>query len=185
MRFQKILVGLDNSPLCQSVFAAAVQLAHSNQAAMLLLNCLTTEMVGEPSVPMALDTGLHLGLVNNDYQTQQILMEQQMEQSQTLLKQYEDQARQHGISTTTDYKVGEPGVLLCQVAQDWGADLVVVGRKGFTGLVEALVGSVSNYVVHHAPCSVLVIQEVEPEPVVLENTDLSSVVIPSTSKLES
>ncbi|MGC1393382.1 MAG: universal stress protein [Coleofasciculaceae cyanobacterium] len=38
--------------------------------------------------------------------------------------------------------------------------MVVVGRRGRTGLAEAFLGSVSNYVVHHAPCSVLVIQEV-------------------------
>ncbi len=39
-----------------------------------------------------------------------------------------------------------------------GADLIVLGRRGRTGLAEALLGSVSNYVLHHAPCSVLVVQ---------------------------
>lgn len=33
-----------------------------------------------------------------------------------------------------------------------------MGRRGHKGLSEILLGSVSNYVVHHAPCSVLVLQ---------------------------
>ncbi|RMG10302.1 MAG: universal stress protein, partial [Cyanobacteria bacterium J055] len=36
--------------------------------------------------------------------------------------------------------------------------LIIVGRRGRQGIEEAVLGSVSNYVVHHAPCSVLAIQ---------------------------
>jgi len=36
--------------------------------------------------------------------------------------------------------------------------LVVVGRRGHSGLSELFLGSVSNYVLHRAPCSVLTIQ---------------------------
>ncbi|NEO65320.1 MAG: universal stress protein, partial [Moorea sp. SIO4G2] len=38
--------------------------------------------------------------------------------------------------------------------------LIVLGRRGLGGLKEMVLGSVSNYVVHHAPCSVLVVQGV-------------------------
>ncbi|WP_442949349.1 universal stress protein [Nostoc sp.] len=40
----------------------------------------------------------------------------------------------------------------------WGADLIVLGRRGLKGFAELLAGSVSNHVVHHSPCSVLVVQ---------------------------
>ncbi|HIK43734.1 MAG TPA: universal stress protein, partial [Leptolyngbyaceae cyanobacterium M65_K2018_010] len=38
-----------------------------------------------------------------------------------------------------------------------GADLIVVGRRERGRIKAALLGSVSNYVVHHAPCSVLIV----------------------------
>ena len=50
-------------------------------------------------------------------------------------------------------------------SQNWEADLIVIGRRGHQGLSEILLGSVSNYVVHHAPCSVLVVQGVTIEKV--------------------
>ncbi|NEO28803.1 MAG: universal stress protein, partial [Kamptonema sp. SIO4C4] len=35
---------------------------------------------------------------------------------------------------------------------------VIIGRRGRVGLSEILLGSVSNYVLHHAPCAVMVVQ---------------------------
>jgi nucleotide-binding universal stress UspA family protein len=39
-----------------------------------------------------------------------------------------------------------------------GADLVVVGSHGRTGLAKLVLGSVASHVVTHAPCSVLVVK---------------------------
>jgi nucleotide-binding universal stress UspA family protein len=164
MRFLRILVGIDNSPLGSRVFAAALGLAQSNNAAMKLFHCLTPAPVSDLATPMTLDTALAPGLSSNaDYQTQQILIEHQIEDAQAILKHYHDEALSYGVSVESNYEVGETGYQLCKAAREWGADLIVIGRRGKSGLTEALLGSVSNYVVHHAPCSVLVIQEVELE----------------------
>jgi nucleotide-binding universal stress UspA family protein len=39
-----------------------------------------------------------------------------------------------------------------------GADLLVVGSRGHGGFTEALLGSVSQHCVHHAPCPVVIIR---------------------------
>lgn len=51
---------------------------------------------------------------------------------------------------------GSPGRALCEAAASIGAGLVVIGSRGRTGL-KAL-GSVSEHVAHHAPCSVLIVR---------------------------
>ena len=47
--------------------------------------------------------------------------------------------------------------MICDIASAWNADLIVMGRHGRLGLEELLMGSVSNYVTHHAHCAVLVL----------------------------
>jgi nucleotide-binding universal stress UspA family protein len=51
---------------------------------------------------------------------------------------------------------GEPGPALCKLAQEVGAEAIVVGSRGRGGIKRAFLGSVSDYVVRNAPCSVVV-----------------------------
>jgi len=63
-----------------------------------------------------------------------------------------------GVEVTTYARQGDPAAALLDVAEERGADLIVVGNKGMTGADRFLLGSVPNKVTHHAPCSVLVIR---------------------------
>jgi len=56
-------------------------------------------------------------------------------------------------------EVGEVAGTICHVAEELGADVVVVGSHGRTGLERLFLGSVSEHVVRHAPCPVLVVRE--------------------------
>jgi nucleotide-binding universal stress UspA family protein len=51
---------------------------------------------------------------------------------------------------------GEPGSALCDLARDRGARAIVMGSRGRGGIRRALLGSVSDYVIRHAPCPVVV-----------------------------
>ena len=51
---------------------------------------------------------------------------------------------------------GHPAEVLVRAARE--ADILVVGSRGHGGFTEAVLGSVSQYCVHHAPCPVLVIR---------------------------
>jgi nucleotide-binding universal stress UspA family protein len=53
---------------------------------------------------------------------------------------------------------GSPADVIVDEAEDWGADLIVVGTRGLHGGKRLLLGSVSTKVVHHAPCDVLVVR---------------------------
>lgn len=157
MSFKKILAAIDYSPLSQAVFEQALDLAKSNQAQLLLFHCLTADVVSA-SPPFAGELGVSPQLVSQAYQSQYVRFEEQLRQIQLLLHQYRNTATQQGIMAESDYRTIEPGQGLCQAAQRWQADLIIMGRRGRKGFAEVLLGSVSNYVLHHAPCAVLVIQ---------------------------
>lgn len=53
---------------------------------------------------------------------------------------------------------GDAGSALCELAEDTGADAIVVGSRGRGAIKRALLGSVSSYVAQHAPCPVLIIR---------------------------
>lgn len=158
MTFQRILVALDDSTLSHIVFQNALDLARTNQATLMLFQCLTAEIVGEPMVPIPLEVGLYPELAERAYQAQNARVEQYTQQVIQKFNQYCQIAGDRAIAAEFDYKMGDPGHWICKTAENWQADLVIVGRRGRSGLAEVLLGSVSNYVVHHAPCAVLVIQ---------------------------
>jgi nucleotide-binding universal stress UspA family protein len=69
-----------------------------------------------------------------------------------------DVARAAGVAARTYARQGDPADAILDVAEERGADLIVVGNKGMTGARRFLLGSVPNRVSHHAPCSVLIIR---------------------------
>jgi nucleotide-binding universal stress UspA family protein len=63
-----------------------------------------------------------------------------------------------GVQSETHARQGDPADAILDVAEERGADLIVVGNKGMTGAKRFLLGSVPNKISHHAPCSVLIIR---------------------------
>lgn len=62
------------------------------------------------------------------------------------------------VSTSVAVPTATPKELILQEAADWGADLIVVGSHGRRGVGRFLLGSVSEAIALHAPCSVEVIR---------------------------
>jgi nucleotide-binding universal stress UspA family protein len=61
-----------------------------------------------------------------------------------------------GVESETHVWVGEPADALVQIAEDHGAQMIVVGNRGMTGARRVL-GSVPNRVSHNSPCDVLIV----------------------------
>lgn len=74
------------------------------------------------------------------------------------LEQAAEMVRATGAEVRTHARQGDPADALLDVAEEIGADVIVVGNKGMTGAKRFLLGSVPNKVSHHAPCSVLIIR---------------------------
>jgi len=64
--------------------------------------------------------------------------------------------RERGLRVETLMMQGSPHKSIVDRAQEWKADIVVMGTHGRTGVERVLSGSVAERVVRLAPCSVLV-----------------------------
>jgi nucleotide-binding universal stress UspA family protein len=66
----------------------------------------------------------------------------------------------HAIGVEADCyaRKGDPAEAILEVAEEQGADLIVVGSKGMHSSRRFLLGSVPDKVSHHAPCSVLIVR---------------------------
>ena len=65
------------------------------------------------------------------------------------------------VAITTDVLFGTPESRIVETADEMHADLVIVGSHGYSRWERLLLGSVSNSVVQHAPCSVMVVRSNE------------------------
>ena len=64
-----------------------------------------------------------------------------------------------GVTDVDTFDIGgKPADAIIDVAEQIGADLIVVGNQGMTGARRLMLGSVPNNVSHHAPCSVLIVR---------------------------
>ena len=53
---------------------------------------------------------------------------------------------------------GSPESRIVETAEKEGSDLIIIGSHGYNRWERLLLGSVSDSVIHHAPCSVLVVR---------------------------
>jgi nucleotide-binding universal stress UspA family protein len=154
--FHKILVAVDRSSYGETVFDTAIALAKSLNAEVMLLHVLSNEDKGCPQMP-TLTTLEYYPVSSNlfdDYWKHWQVYEQQ---GLELLQAYTAKAAAAGVSIEFTQSSGSAGRGICELARSWEADLVVLGHRGHAGVQELILGSVSNYVMHHAPCAVLTV----------------------------
>jgi nucleotide-binding universal stress UspA family protein len=72
-------------------------------------------------------------------------------------------AAKQGFQAQSVVQQGPPAEAIVDVARDRHAKVIVLGSRGYTGLRASMIGSVSNAVIHHSPCPVLVVRREESE----------------------
>lgn len=159
--FDKILVAVDVSDMSRTVFEEALSIAQTHHSQLMILHVLSPAEEGYPDVPIYPGIESYYPTLYNEASRTYVERVQAFaEQSLQAVKELADRAIAQNIATEYSQNTGDPGRSICKMAQNWDADLIVIGRRGRTGLSEMLLGSVSNYVLHHAPCSVLTVQGV-------------------------
>jgi nucleotide-binding universal stress UspA family protein len=64
-----------------------------------------------------------------------------------------------GVEVETHAREGDPADVIIRVAEELGAELIVVGSRGLAGLERFLLGSVSSKLSQHAPTSLMVVRD--------------------------
>ncbi|PSN20758.1 universal stress protein [filamentous cyanobacterium CCP5] len=147
---EKILVAIEPGDACHHVFHQAAELAQKIQASLNLLSILSPKEDGSLTLAPYSD---------RDWTTYRETYGKLETANIRLLQSLTDKAKEMGIKAEFTQESGSPGPTICQFAKIWGADLIIVGSRGRKGMSEMLLGSVSNYVVHHATCSVMVVHQ--------------------------
>ena len=144
--FKSIVVGTDGSQTATSAVKQAVELASSIKAKIELVSAyepVSDQRLREERTEVPDDVSW---MVNP------------REDVDATLNEAADMAREAGVDVEIYARQGDPADAILDVAEEQGADLIVVGNKGMTGARRFLLGSVPNRVSHHAPCSVLIIR---------------------------
>jgi len=143
VQVRHILVPLDFSDYADEVLEWAIHLAQEHSSAITLLHAY------HPPVEFQQLEGAYLP---PDFWSN---VKTEAEQS---LAEYADRARAAGLSCDLSVREGYPATVIEDAADEIGADLIVIGTRGHTGLKHLLLGSIAERVVQKAPCPVLAVK---------------------------
>jgi len=145
---QKILVGYDDEPRSQKALEIAIEMAKCNQAEIFIVSSLALPLyVSSPDV-FSVD---NISITKYFSDTARRHFEELHQKASAKVKA-------SGLKVTTKILDGNPGKALIRYAEEINADLIAVGSNNKGVLNRFLLGSVSNFVVHHAKCMVLVVK---------------------------
>jgi nucleotide-binding universal stress UspA family protein len=94
-----------------------------------------------------------------DFDRIEALRVENRKQAETLVAETAKRLRDARYRVNASIEEGEPRTTIIDCAARVGADLIVLGSHGRRGLPRLLLGSVSEYVARHAPCSVEIVRQ--------------------------
>ncbi|RDI71052.1 universal stress protein [Halopelagius longus] len=144
--YRTILVPTDGSDPADAALDRAIDLARTYDATLRILSVVDVGDVGmlsPESVPL---DGVRSSL---------------RARAERVVGDAAERAEEAGVRAETEVLIGIPHVEILDAAADAGADLVVMGTHGRTGLRRALIGSVTERVVRRCDAPVLTVREEE------------------------
>lgn len=136
--FHTIVVGSDDSNTARQAVVAAADIARMSGGRLVIVTAFDPKSVRVQDLPadLRLSTTVH--------------------PADVLLHSLAEIGRERGVPVSVEAVTGAPAEGVVKVAEQVGADLIVVGNKGMKGTRRVL-GSVPNSIAHAAPCSVLIV----------------------------
>ena len=144
--FRSIVVGTDGSQTAEKAVTAAIELAALSGAALELVSAY--EPVSNQA-PRRDAREAPAGAESTVPRRAEV---------DATLRHAVERAGAAGVTAREHAREGDAADAILDVAEELGADLIVVGNKGMTGAERFMLGSIPNKVSHHAPCSVLIIR---------------------------
>lgn len=138
--YHRILFATDGSESAQKAARHAVALAHHTGATLSVLYVLDAH------------ASFHLGV----YQAE--ALNELRDEGRRALAAVAELAREVGVNLEETLCEGRPGETIVREAERQGADLIVLGSHGQNPLADILLGSVSEYVLHHAGVPVCIVR---------------------------
>jgi nucleotide-binding universal stress UspA family protein len=137
---RRVLIATDFSETSEGAVKWAVEIAREHEAEVRLLHALRVPSLSTPLVPIPPDLDLDL-----------------QQKATARLEEIEVKLRDSGRPVSSEVRQEEPARAIAAGAQEWPADLLVMGTHGSTGLEHLLLGSVAERVIAIAPCPVLAV----------------------------
>lgn len=140
MLFEKILVAVDESPAAQKAVECAHKLSKLTQATVILVHAYPkiSDYLGEPNLS--------------------VTIARHVEQSRALVEPLAKSLEADGVPVLTEILEGPPADAILRVAEARKVDLIVMGARGLGSVGSLLLGSVSQKVMSHATCPVMVVR---------------------------
>lgn len=147
VRIGRILFPTDFSPGAAPAARWAAALSRLFGAELVILHALDLSLAGMAGLPT------QIAMMPAAAELIERVRAETAEEMGRLAKQFP------AVRTIT--REGSPRPMILQVAGEVGADLIVMGTHGRTGLAHVLIGSVAEHVVRHSPVPVLTVREIE------------------------
>jgi len=146
----KILLAIDESECSEAATRAVVAHFPRERAEVLVLHA--------DEWPNQLPTSLPF--VEGPTAAAEVLevRDERRRQGEELVARAAQQLESAGFRVTTTVREGDARDAILDAAAQWGPDVIVLGSHGRRGLPRFLLGSVSETIVRHAPCSVEVVR---------------------------
>jgi nucleotide-binding universal stress UspA family protein len=155
----KILITLGDDSAAEIILEHGLTVAAKFDAEVMLLHVLNPLQSHGFNVADSPLLGGILPIVN-DEAVKKYTEEWQVYEKESMerLQSYQQQAIDRGLRTQIRQNFGDSAPMICAAAKEWSADLIVIGRNQKPNLTEIFLGSTSSYVLHHASCSVFIVQ---------------------------
>ena len=139
---RKILVPVDGSDAANRMIDAVIVRKAQFQAPLTVVHVVNVDKLAYRMIP--------------DFQLE-MLRESARKSGEALLQEQAARFAAAGIACTPRLEFGSPRETICRIANEEGFELVILGRRGMGEIRDALFGAVSNFVLHHVRCPVLLI----------------------------